>query len=94
MDTSQGTYDPKSSTNGGAGARVSDDVSKLKNDIANLADSVRNLAGEKVGTTAEEVQATAKEKLGELEAMVRKNPTQSALVAAGVGFLIGLILTR
>lgn len=94
MDTSHGTYDSKSPANAGAGARVSDDVSKLKNDIANLADSVRNLAGEKVGTTAEEVQATAKEKLGELEAMVRKNPTQSALVAAGVGFLIGLVLTR
>ena len=99
MVANQGSYETKPGpTSGaaysGAGERVSDDVAKLKTDISNLADSVRKLASEKVGTTAEDVQVKAQEKLGELESLVHKNPTQSALIAAGVGFVIGLILTR
>jgi ElaB/YqjD/DUF883 family membrane-anchored ribosome-binding protein len=74
--------------------QTADDVSKLKNDIFDLADSVRKLAAEKMESVAGDVQAKAGEKLGELETMIRKSPNQSAVVAAGLGFLVGLILTR
>jgi ElaB/YqjD/DUF883 family membrane-anchored ribosome-binding protein len=40
------------------------------------------------------VQDKAMEKVGDLEATIRRNPTQSALIAAGVGFVLGLILSR
>ncbi len=102
MVATPGNYEPKSANEPRSSSlgssttsdRVGDDVGKLKNDIANLADSVRKLASEKVGTTAEDVQVKAQEKLGELESMIRRNPSQSALVAAGIGFVMGLILTR
>lgn len=92
--------EPRSAMSGAHGAastssdRAADDLGKLKNDISNLADSVRKMASEKVSSSAGDVQAKAQEKLGELETMIRKNPSQSALVAAGVGFLVGLILSR
>ncbi len=104
MAATPGNYESKSaneiknslggSHSGSASERVTDDVGKLRNDISNLADSVRQLASEKVGTTAGDVQVKAQEKLGELESMIRRNPSQSALIAAGVGFVVGLILSR
>jgi ElaB/YqjD/DUF883 family membrane-anchored ribosome-binding protein len=42
----------------------------------------------------EQVQDKAKETLGDIEAAIRRNPTQGALIAAGVGFVVGLLLTR
>ncbi len=71
-----------------------DNVAALRADISNLADSVKRLAKEQLGATAEEVQDKAKEKLGDLEAAIRRNPSQAALIAAGVGFVFGLILSR
>lgn len=97
---SKPSSEPRSTMSGAQSAastasdRAAEDLGKLKNDISNLADSVRKMASEKVGSTAGDVQAKAQEKLGELEGMIRKNPSQSALVAAGVGFLVGLILSR
>jgi len=66
---------------------VGDNVAALRTDIANLAESVKRLA-------TEQVQDKAKETLGDIEAAIRRNPTQGALIAAGVGFVVGLILTR
>jgi ElaB/YqjD/DUF883 family membrane-anchored ribosome-binding protein len=73
---------------------VKDDVDAIRRDIASLADTVSKLATEKFGTTAHDVQASAEQKLGSLEAAIRQSPTQSAMIAVGVGFLFGLILTR
>jgi ElaB/YqjD/DUF883 family membrane-anchored ribosome-binding protein len=42
----------------------------------------------------EQVQDKAKETLGDIEVAIRRNPTQGALIAAGVGFVVGLLLTR
>jgi ElaB/YqjD/DUF883 family membrane-anchored ribosome-binding protein len=36
----------------------------------------------------------AKEKVSDIEASIRRNPSQAALVAAGIGFVFGLILSR
>lgn len=69
-------------------------VDTLKSDIASLASTVQKLAGEQLGTAAEQVQDQAAQKVNDLEAAIRRNPTQAAVVAAGVGFLIGLVLTR
>ncbi len=73
---------------------VEDNVAALRADISNLAESVKRLAKEQLGATAVEVQDKAKEKLGDLEATIRRNPSQAALFAAGVGFVFGLILSR
>jgi ElaB/YqjD/DUF883 family membrane-anchored ribosome-binding protein len=82
--------DPKRS----ATDEVGDNVAALREDIATLAASVKRLASEQIGTSVDDVQDKAKEKVDDLEGMIRRNPSQSALIAAGVGFLVGLILTR
>lgn len=71
-----------------------DNYDALKGDIANLADSVKRLATEHMGSAVEGAQDQAKQRLGDIEKSIRKNPTQAALIAAGVGFLVGLVVTR
>lgn len=73
---------------------VSDNVSALREDVANLAASVKRLAAEQLGTSVEDVQEKAMEKVNDLETAIRRNPTQSALIAAGVGLVVGLIVSR
>lgn len=77
-----------------AGSDVSDNVQALREDIASLAESVKRLAAEQLGSSVEDVQDKAKEKISDVEAAIRRNPSQAALIAAGVGFVFGLILSR
>lgn len=77
-----------------AANEVGDSVAALREDIASLAASVKRLAAEQIGTSVEDVQDKAMEKVGDVEAAIRRNPTQAALIAAGVGFVVGLILSR
>jgi len=93
--TSQRSYgsDQNPSTKS-ASNEVGDNVTALREDIASLAASVKRLASEQIGTSVEDVQDKAMEKVGDLEAAIRRNPSQSALIAAGVGLLVGLILAR
>jgi ElaB/YqjD/DUF883 family membrane-anchored ribosome-binding protein len=81
-------------SNRSAAIDVSDNVTALRDDIASLAASVKRLAAEQIGTSVEDVQDKAMEKVGDLEAAIRRNPSQSALIAAGVGFVVGLVLAR
>lgn len=74
--------------------QVGDDVTALREDIASLAASVKRLAGEQLGTSVEDMQDMAKEKVGDLESAIRRNPSQSALIAAGIGFVVGIVLAR
>ena len=71
-----------------------DSYEALKGDIASLTDSVKKLATEHLGSAVEGAQDQVKQKLGDMESSIRKNPTQAALIAAGVGFLVGLVITR
>jgi ElaB/YqjD/DUF883 family membrane-anchored ribosome-binding protein len=73
---------------------ASDSYEAIKSDLSNLADTVKNLASEQLGAVAGTAQDQVKQKLGDFEASVRNNPTQAALIAAGVGFLVGLVMTR
>lgn len=79
---------------GDAKRAVAGDVDALRSDIASLASSVSKLASETFGSTVGDVQVKAGEKLGDLESTIRRNPTQSAMIAVGIGFLVGLVLTR
>jgi ElaB/YqjD/DUF883 family membrane-anchored ribosome-binding protein len=90
---------PNYGSTGMASSRTSspdptDNYENLKSDIANLSTSVKKLATEQVGSAVEGAQDQVKQKLGDIEASIRKNPTQAALIAAGVGFLVGLVITR
>jgi ElaB/YqjD/DUF883 family membrane-anchored ribosome-binding protein len=82
------------SPNSTAASDVSDNVAALRADIAGLADSVKRLAAEQVGSSAENVQDNAMAMFGDIEAAIRRNPSQAAMIAAGIGFVVGLILSR
>ena len=71
-----------------------DTIETLKTDLSKLSETVKALASEQFGSVADQVQVKAATTVTDLESAIRKNPTQAAVVAAGVGFLIGLVLTR
>ena len=71
-----------------------DTVETLKADLGKLSETVKALASEQFGSVAESVQVKAATTVTDLETVIRKNPTQAAVMAAGIGFLIGLIMTR
>jgi ElaB/YqjD/DUF883 family membrane-anchored ribosome-binding protein len=85
---------PQDQATRSAANEVGDNVAALREDIASLAASVKRLAAEQIGTSVEDVQDKAMEKVGDVEAAIRRNPTQAALIAAGIGFVVGLILSR
>jgi ElaB/YqjD/DUF883 family membrane-anchored ribosome-binding protein len=86
---STGMASPRTST-----PDPTDSYEALKGDIAHLTDSVKKLASEQMGSAVEGAQDQVKQRLGDIESSIRKNPTQAALIAAGVGFLVGLVITR
>lgn len=92
--TNQDYQGAKTGPNGGPAKDVKDDIETLRSDIASLANSVSKLASEKLGSVVGDAQTMAGEKLGDIETVIRRNPTQAAMIAVGVGFLFGLVLTR
>ena len=77
-----------------SGTPPHDTLETLKADIGKLSETVKALAGEQFGSVAESVQVKAATTVTDLESAIRKNPSQAAVMAAGFGFLIGLIMTR
>ena len=55
---------------------------------------MKRLATEQLGSSVGDVQDMAKERVSDIEASIRRNPSQAALIAAGVGFVFGFILRR
>jgi ElaB/YqjD/DUF883 family membrane-anchored ribosome-binding protein len=92
--TSPGIKEARPSTYGEPAHEVKDDVDALRKDIASLASTVSTMATEKFGASLGDAQKKAEQKLSSVETAIRQNPTQSALIAVGVGFLFGLVLTR
>ncbi|MGD9867648.1 MAG: YqjD family protein [Hyphomicrobiales bacterium] len=68
-------------------SRLTDTVSRLtRSGIADAQDLARQKAGE--------ARDMATQQIGEVEDMVRRNPLQAALIAVGLGFLIGAMSRR
>lgn len=70
---------------------------KGQGEIDELRRQVKELT-EKYGTMAQNTLSDVKDKVqqnvGDIEQQIRDKPVQATLVAAGVGFLIGALLTR
>jgi ElaB/YqjD/DUF883 family membrane-anchored ribosome-binding protein len=66
-------------------------------EIEELRRQVKELT-EKYGTMAQhkfaDVRETVRQNMGEVEQQIREKPVQATLIAAGIGFLIGALLTR
>ena len=73
---------------------ISDQITALRGDLSGLATTVSSLAKDQIGETATDLQGAAADKTQDLKAAIRGNPMQAAAIAAGVGFVLGLVLTR
>lgn len=73
---------------------VTESYDALRRDVTELASSVKRLAEAEFGTAASDARAAAERQIGEVEGAIRKNPTQAALIAAGAGFVLGLLISR
>jgi hypothetical protein len=62
---------------------VSDNLVALRADLTGLAESVKRLAADSPGLALEG-----------FESSIRRKPVQATLIAAGVGFVLALILAR
>jgi ElaB/YqjD/DUF883 family membrane-anchored ribosome-binding protein len=78
------------STNKAGNDELREQLSALKSDLTDLSETVQRQA--KSGLS--QAQGMAEEKFEDLEAQIRRRPITSAAIAAGVGFLIGAILSR
>jgi ElaB/YqjD/DUF883 family membrane-anchored ribosome-binding protein len=72
-------------------------VEKAQREIEELRRQVKELTA-KYGPAAQsalnDVRRTVEENMGDVERQIREKPVQATLIAAGVGFLIGALLTR
>ncbi|MBJ7533690.1 DUF883 domain-containing protein [Rhodomicrobium vannielii ATCC 17100] len=70
---------------------------KSKNEIDDLRAQVKELT-DKYGSYAQDkltdVKDTVQQNIGDVEKQIRDKPVQATLIAAGVGFLVGALLTR
>lgn len=78
------------SPSGNSNDDVREQLNVLRKDLTELADTVKQQAKHKLS----EAEDQARQKMGELEEQIREKPIQATLIAAGVGFLLGAILSR
>lgn len=77
--------------------KLRDDLHQLKKDLAGLRGDVEGLAGDAAATGGhqiENLQAVVNGALAEVEASVKRNPLNALAIAAGVGFLYGILTRR
>ncbi len=70
---------------------------QYKRAAADVSSSVNEMAGaakEQASRAMDTAQTAAMDTVSDLEKRIRANPTQSALVAAGIGLMLGMILSR
>jgi ElaB/YqjD/DUF883 family membrane-anchored ribosome-binding protein len=76
---------------------LSEEVEAISKHLRNLRKDLEGLSGSVAragGHQAERVQDAAGEAVTALEAAVRRNPVSALGVAAGIGFLVALVLRR
>lgn len=73
-----------------AADRSNKEIEELRQQVKELTEKY----GSKAAETYQEAKETAKQRMGEVEGMIREKPVQSTLVAAGIGFLIGALISR
>lgn len=70
------------------------DISELTRTVSRLAKAGVSDAQDAVRETASDARDIARRSAGDVEAAVRDNPLQAALIAAGIGFAIGIMARR
>jgi ElaB/YqjD/DUF883 family membrane-anchored ribosome-binding protein len=66
------------------------EIEDLRRQVKDLTDKYGSMAQ----STLKDVKQSVKENMGDIEEQIRDKPVQATLIAAGVGFLIGALLSR
>ncbi len=66
------------------------EVDELRRQVKDLTEKYGSIAQTKLSDVKEKVQ----QNVGDIEQQIRDKPIQATLVAAGVGFLVGALLSR
>jgi ElaB/YqjD/DUF883 family membrane-anchored ribosome-binding protein len=72
---------------------VRDDLNNLGSDVADLAKTAKSQARERISGLTDQAQTFSKDAFERLQEQVRAKPGVALGVAAGVGVLIGLMMT-
>lgn len=73
-----------------AADRGQSEIEELRRQVKELTDKYGTVAQH----TFSDVKQTVRQNMGDIEQQIREKPVQATLIAAGVGFLIGALLTR
>ena len=71
-----------------------DDASSSIKDVANKYGQKADEAVQYASQTYHDAKDVAQQHIGDLERQIRDKPVQAALIAFGVGFVVGTLLTR
>jgi ElaB/YqjD/DUF883 family membrane-anchored ribosome-binding protein len=66
------------------------EIEELRRQVKDLTDKYGTMAQ----STISDMKQTMRQNMGDIEQQIREKPVQATLIAAGVGFLIGALLTR
>ncbi len=66
------------------------DIDELRRQVKDLTDKYGSMAQHTLSDVKERVQ----QNMGDIEQQIRDKPVQATLIAAGVGFLVGALLSR
>ena len=84
------TINDINSTTDYAADRGHTEIEDLRRQVKDLTDKYGTMAQ----NTLHDVKQTVKDNVGDIEAQIREKPVQATLIAAGVGFLVGALLSR
>ena len=73
-----------------AADKAQTEVEELRRQVKDLTDKFGSMAQHTLSDVREKVQQNK----GDIERQIREKPVQATLIAAGVGFLIGALLSR
>jgi ElaB/YqjD/DUF883 family membrane-anchored ribosome-binding protein len=71
-----------------------DDASSSIKDVTNKYGQKADEAVQYASQTYHDAKDVAQQKIGDLESQIRDKPVQAALIAFGVGFVVGTLLSR
>lgn len=66
------------------------EIEELRRQVKELTDKYGSMAQ----STFSDVKETVRQNMGDVEKQIRDKPVQATLIAAGIGFLIGALITR
>ncbi len=73
-----------------AADRGQSEIEELRRQVKDLTDKYGSMAQHRLA----DMKETVRQNMGDIEHQIREKPVQATLIAAGVGFLIGALLTR